>query len=237
MKSHCTWRARQARLWLLLAVLVLALGAVAAGCGGDDEEAAPPAEPHRPSRPSRRPSRAAAGRDRGAAAETGGAGRARGGGRTDQASATLELRGRVRPVLRRHGRPASASYRSSTAGRRRSTRPTRTRASRTRSWPGIPIEFPRAAPTPRPRRRSRRPSGSSSRRTSTSSSGRCRAPRASPSPNYSKEFPEVTFVNGTSGAQDTTLKVQSPELLPLQHGRSAVDGRPRRLRLQRARLA
>ncbi len=28
--------------------------------------------------------------------------------------------------------------------------------------------------------------------------------------NYSKEFPDVTFVNGTSGAQDTTLKVQSP---------------------------
>ncbi len=43
----------------------------------------------------------------------------------------------------------------------------------------------------------------------------------------------MTFVNGTSGAQDTTLKVQSPELLPLQHGRSAVDGRPRRLRVQR----
>ena len=28
--------------------------------------------------------------------------------------------------------------------------------------------------------------------------------------NYSKEHPDVTFVNGTSGAQDTTLKVQSP---------------------------
>ena len=28
--------------------------------------------------------------------------------------------------------------------------------------------------------------------------------------NYSLEHPEVTFINGTSGAQDTTLKVQSP---------------------------
>jgi branched-chain amino acid transport system substrate-binding protein len=28
--------------------------------------------------------------------------------------------------------------------------------------------------------------------------------------NYAKEHPEVTFLNGTSGAQDTTLKVQAP---------------------------
>lgn len=28
--------------------------------------------------------------------------------------------------------------------------------------------------------------------------------------NYSKEHPDVTFINGTSGAQDTTLKVRSP---------------------------
>src|SRR5687768_18250047 len=33
------------RLWFLLALLVFALAVVAAGCGGDDEEAAPPAEP------------------------------------------------------------------------------------------------------------------------------------------------------------------------------------------------
>ena len=55
--------------------------------------------------------------------------------------------------------------------------------------------------------------------------------------NYSKKRPNNTFVNGTSGAQDTTLKVQVAELLPVPHGRGAVDGRHGRLRLQHAQVA
>ena len=34
---------------------------------------------------------------------------------------------------------------------------------------------------------------------------------------YSKTQPQVTFINGCSGAQATTLASPSPELLPLQH--------------------
>ena len=48
---------------------------------------------------------------------------------------------------------------------------------------------------------------------------------------YAKTQPDVTFVNGTSAAQDTTLRGPGAELLPLQHRRRAVDGRPRRVRL------
>ena len=55
--------------------------------------------------------------------------------------------------------------------------------------------------------------------------------------NYAKEHPDQTFINGAAGAQDASLKVQAPNLLPLQHGRRAVLRRAGRLRLQRARLA
>ena len=43
--------------------------------------------------------------------------------------------------------------------------------------------------------------------------------------NYAKQHPDVTFVNGTSGAQNTTLR-DPAELLPLHDRRRAVDGRP-----------
>ena len=33
--------------------------------------------------------------------------------------------------------------------------------------------------------------------------------------NYAKDHPEVTFINGISGAQEATLQVRAPELLPL----------------------
>ena len=48
--------------------------------------------------------------------------------------------------------------------------------------------------------------------------------------NYAKTKPDITFINGSSGAQATTLARPGAELLPLQHRRRAVDGRPRRAR-------
>ena len=42
---------------------------------------------------------------------------------------------------------------------------------------------------------------------------------------YAKTQPNVTFINGGSGAQATTLVNPVGELLPLQHRRRAVDGR------------
>ena len=44
---------------------------------------------------------------------------------------------------------------------------------------------------------------------------------------YSKTQPNITFINGSSGAQATTLVNPVAELLPLQHRRRAVDGGPR----------
>ena len=44
---------------------------------------------------------------------------------------------------------------------------------------------------------------------------------------YSKTQPQITFINGCSGAQATTLVEPGAELLPLQHRRRAVDGGPR----------
>ena len=49
---------------------------------------------------------------------------------------------------------------------------------------------------------------------------------------YAKTQPKITFVNGTSAAQDTTLARSRAEFLPLHHRRRAMDGRTRRLRLQ-----
>ena len=54
--------------------------------------------------------------------------------------------------------------------------------------------------------------------------------------NYAKEHPDKTFINGISGAQDATLKVQAPNFFRFHTRRRAVVGRSRRLRLQRARL-
>ncbi len=50
---------------------------------------------------------------------------------------------------------------------------------------------------------------------------------------YSKSQPGITFINGSSGAQATTLGEPVTQLLPLQHRRRAVDGRARRLRPER----
>ena len=50
---------------------------------------------------------------------------------------------------------------------------------------------------------------------------------------YSKTQPQVTFINGGSGAQATTLVNTQPELLPLQHRGRAVDGRPGQGRLDK----
>ena len=47
---------------------------------------------------------------------------------------------------------------------------------------------------------------------------------------YAKTKPEVTFINGTSAAQDTTLRDPAPNFFRFFDRRRAVDGRPRRLR-------
>ena len=148
-----------------------------------------------------------------------------------------ELRGRVRAVLRADVAGAALAFIDRGRRRPRRGKPVR-RRRRARSWPATRSRsMTTAARTTRPRRRSTRPGAWSSRWASTSSSARSRATRASPWRTTPRSTRTVTFVNGTSGAQDTTLKVQVAELLPLQHGRRAVDGRSRRLRLQRARLA
>jgi ABC-type branched-subunit amino acid transport system substrate-binding protein len=51
--------------------------------------------------------------------------------------------------------------------------------------------------------------------------------------NYAKTQPNVTFINGSSGAQAATLTDPSPELLPLQHRRRAVAGRAGRARARK----
>ncbi len=49
--------------------------------------------------------------------------------------------------------------------------------------------------------------------------------------NFAKTHPELTFINAASGAQETTYRRSRAELLPLQHGRRAVAGGPRQIRL------
>ena len=43
---------------------------------------------------------------------------------------------------------------------------------------------------------------------------------------YAKTQPNITFINGGSGAQATTLVEPGAQLLPLQHRGRAVDGGP-----------
>ena len=53
---------------------------------------------------------------------------------------------------------------------------------------------------------------------------------------YSKTQPQVTIINGISGAQETTYVTPSENFFPFQYGRRTVVGRPWRLHLQRERL-
>ncbi len=46
--------------------------------------------------------------------------------------------------------------------------------------------------------------------------------------NYAKTQPDITFINGSSAAQATTLQRPGAQLLPLHHRRRAVDGGPGR---------
>ena len=49
--------------------------------------------------------------------------------------------------------------------------------------------------------------------------------------NFAKTHPELTFVNAASGAAGNHLRRSGAKLLPLQHGRRAMAGRPRQIRL------
>ena len=53
---------------------------------------------------------------------------------------------------------------------------------------------------------------------------------------YAKTQPQVTFINGISGAQEDDVRRSGAELLPLQHGRRPVVVRNRRVHLQREGL-
>ena len=46
--------------------------------------------------------------------------------------------------------------------------------------------------------------------------------------NYAKDHPDVTFIDGIAGAQDTTLQGAGAELLPVPRRRRAVERRARR---------
>ena len=87
----------------------------------------------------------------------------------------------------------------------------------------------RARPTPRRTAPSAQRASSSSRTASRSSIGPLSGDEGIAVKEYAKTQPDVTFINGTSAAQDTTLPQSGAELLPLLDRWRAVDGGSRHL--------
>jgi branched-chain amino acid transport system substrate-binding protein len=188
---------RGRRLWLLLAVLVVALSAVAAGCGGGGEEAAPPPAEPAPAEPAPAETGAA---ETGAAETTEGAGEPIRLGISSTCegpfSAVYEatLAGALAPYIA-HGATANGPLPSDGI-----------------TWEvnGHPVEvvFGCSDATPdkalsEARRLVEQEGVQILHAPLSGSEGIATA-------NYCLEQPDVTFLNGTSGAQDTTLKVQCP---------------------------
>ena len=182
-------RGRQGPAVALLAVLVLVLAAIAAGCGGDDDDGDGEATGRRHRHGGRRP---AAKRRR-----------------ADQDRDLLEQRGRVR--ARSRARPGAARccplINRGRDARRAATRPTASTAPRS---PGKPIEIVYGGSDSTPDKAVEEARRLVEQEGVDILVGPLSGSEGIAVANYSKEQPGVTFVNGISGAQDTTLKVQSP---------------------------
>ena len=173
---------RPSRLWILLAVLVLVLAGTAAACGGDDEEAA----------------------DTGAAATTGG-GEASGEAikigifaNNEGPFAPFEGQtwgGAMLPLINRGATPVSEDP---------------TKGVDDAVIAGHPIEFVYGGSDATPDKAVEEARRLVEQEKVDILIGPLSGSEGIAVANYSKEQPEVTFVNGISGAQDTTLKVRSP---------------------------
>jgi len=173
---------RPSRLWILLAALVLVLAATAAACGGDDEEAA----------------------DTGAAATTGG-GEASGEAikigifaNNEGPFAPFEGQtwgGAMLPLINRGATPVSEDP---------------TKGVDDAVIAGHPIEFVYGGSDATPDKAVEEARRLVEQEKVDILIGPLSGSEGIAVANYSKEQPGVTFVNGISGAQDTTLKVRSP---------------------------
>ena len=173
---------RPSRLWILLAALVLVLAATAAACGGDDEEAA----------------------GTGAAATTGGG---EGTGETIKIGifannegpfAPFEGQtwgGAMLPLINRGATPVSDDP---------------TKGVDDAVIAGHPIEFVYGGSDSTPDKAVEEARRLVEQEKVDILIGPLSGSEGIAVANYSKEQPGITFVNGISGAQDTTLKVRSP---------------------------
>jgi branched-chain amino acid transport system substrate-binding protein len=172
---------RPSRLWILLGALVLALAATAAACGGDDEEAA----------------------DTGAA--TTGGGQATGEvikigifANNEGPFAPFEGQtwgGAMLPLINRGATPVSEDP---------------TKGVDNAVIAGHPIEFVYGGSDSTPDKAVEEARRLVEQEQVDILIGPLSGSEGIAVANYSKEQPGVTFVNGISGAQDTTLKVRSP---------------------------
>ena len=194
---------RRRRVWLLVAALAVALVVVAAACGGGDEEAAPPppAEPAEPAPPAEEPATSEP-------AETGAPSETTEGGAGDAIklgiSSTCEgpfaavyeatLAGALAPYIA-HGATANGPLPSDGI-----------------TWEvnGHPVEIVFGCSDASPDRAL----AEAQRLVEQEGVQILHAPLSGAegiaTANYCLEQPDVTFLNGTSGAQDTTLKIQCP---------------------------
>jgi branched-chain amino acid transport system substrate-binding protein len=195
------------RLWFLLALLVLALAAVAAGCGGDDEEAAPPAEPPaEPAEPAPAEPPAEPAETGEPPAETGEA--PAGDGTPIKIGHLSNCEGPFGPFngqtvagfglafIDRGATPVDPA--DPVAGVENAV------------VAGHPIEFAYGCSDSTPEKALEEAKRLVEQEGVNILVGPLSGSEGIAVAEYSKEHPEVTFVNGTSGAQDTTLKVQSP---------------------------
>jgi branched-chain amino acid transport system substrate-binding protein len=191
------------RLWFLLAVLVIALAAVAAGCGGDEEEAAPPpAEPAEPAEPAP-PAEPAEPAPPAEPAEP-----------PAEEAAPIKI-----GHLSNCEGPFGPFYGQTVAG---FLLPFVDRGATVNDAAdpvagvsnaviaGHPIEMVYGCSDATPEKALEEAKRLVEQEGVNVLVGPLSGSEGIAVANYSKEFPDVTFVNGTSGAQDTTLKVQSP---------------------------
>jgi branched-chain amino acid transport system substrate-binding protein len=191
------------RLWLLLAVLALALAAIAAGCGGDDEEAAPEETAPAETAPAETeaPAETGAPADTGAPAET-----TEGGGEPIKIGTISTCEG-----------PFAGAYEATLAGAfapyiQHGATANGPKPSDGITWEvnGHPVEIVFGCSDATPDRAL----AEARRLVEEEGVNILHAPLSGSEgiaiANYCLEQPDVTFLNGTSGAQDTTLKVQCP---------------------------
>ncbi len=190
-------------LWFLLALLVVGLAIVAAGCGGSDEEAAPPpAEP--PAEPA--PPPAETGEPAAPPAETGAAPAEEGSPISIGVLSNCEgafgpfygatQAGALVPLVNRGATPVDPA--DPDAGVDGAV------------VAGHPIEITWGCSDATPEKALEEAKRLVEQENVDILLGPLSGSEGIAIANYSKDFPDKTFVNGTSGAQDTTLKVQSP---------------------------